>query len=298
MRQGSGLTLVTVALVATMLIPAGALFLGAASAWAETPSEGQFAVAVNIAGRQRMLSQKAAKEALQIVLDLDAAKSREELKGTLSLFERSLAGLATGDAALGLPAPSAAVAEELAAAKPLWAEFKAAAEAILGGAPDVDRLAAANVALLTAMQRLVKAVENDAHSATGTTWGAIVNLAGRQRMMSQKMAKQIYLIALKKDVDTQRQALKSTLELFDRTLTGLAKGDRELGLPPATDATLRERLAEAAKVWAEFMPLVQRSAGGEELTPEELRKVAELNVPLLEASDRAVKQLEVLAAGK
>jgi nitrate/nitrite-specific signal transduction histidine kinase len=61
---------------------------------------------VNIAGRQRMLSQKLTKAALALLVEQDAAVARSrvaELRTTLELWERSHLGLQVGDAELDLP---------------------------------------------------------------------------------------------------------------------------------------------------------------------------------------------------
>lgn len=260
--------------------------------------EGQFAVAINLAGRQRMLSQKAAKEALQVVLGLEADQSKEELKKTMELFEKTLTGLAHGDAGLGLAAPSAAVGAEVTKAEPLWQDYKQVLNDAAAGKADVDRLARASADVLSQMQVLVRALRTESKAATGSAWGEVMGQAGVQRMRSQEMTKQIYLIALKKDVDTQRQALKLASEQFDRTLKGLVLGDADLKLPPCTDAKVRTQCDVVGKVWGEFSGLVGRVVKGEELKPEDLKKVAALNLDLLAESDRVVKLFETLASGK
>ena len=61
---------------------------------------------INVAGRQRMLSQKITKLALQISSTKDPYKSseqRQELRESLSLWEKCHRGLQDGNEALGLP---------------------------------------------------------------------------------------------------------------------------------------------------------------------------------------------------
>src|SRR3954471_5009889 len=61
---------------------------------------------INIAGRQRMLSQKLTKSALAMLAEQDTAGTGlriAELRATLELWERSHLGLQLGDSALELP---------------------------------------------------------------------------------------------------------------------------------------------------------------------------------------------------
>ena len=61
---------------------------------------------VNLAGRQRMLSQRMAKAALALERDPGALDRREELRASLGEFVEAQEGIRHGSAALGLPARS------------------------------------------------------------------------------------------------------------------------------------------------------------------------------------------------
>ena len=60
----------------------------------------------------------------------------------------------------------------------------------------------------------------------------VVNLAGAQRMLSQKMTKDALLLV---QGQGDRSALQASVARFDRVLKGLISGDAELGLPPCQD---------------------------------------------------------------
>jgi len=62
----------------------------------------------------------------------------------------------------------------------------------------------------------------------------VVNIAGRQRMLSQKITKTCYYILTAQSpaaAAAYRQELEDAAILWERSQTGLVKGDREMGLP-------------------------------------------------------------------
>src|SRR5512139_2004192 len=80
---------------------------------------------------------------------------------------------------------------------------------------------------------------------TQTADATVINLAGRQRMLSQRM---LYLALASSD----RQVLDQPAQLFDQTLRALRYGglaldaaNRPIDLPPPPDAALRAQLDEA-----------------------------------------------------
>jgi methyl-accepting chemotaxis protein len=83
---------------------------------------GNDATAINIAGRQRMLSQRLAKEALLVAQNLE---SRETLQKTINLFEDSHRKLLNGDQENGMQAVSdAAIISQLRQVESLWNDYK------------------------------------------------------------------------------------------------------------------------------------------------------------------------------
>ncbi|MEM7523866.1 MAG: type IV pili methyl-accepting chemotaxis transducer N-terminal domain-containing protein, partial [Pseudomonadota bacterium] len=118
------------------------------------------AVAINIAGRQRMLSQKIGKEVCQIALGWRAEDVADTLKKTINLFETSHGALANGMAAAGvLPPPTPEIADALTAFEARWAGMKTFVTGLMEGQP-VDREALAvfareNDVLLKEMHAIV-----------------------------------------------------------------------------------------------------------------------------------------------
>lgn len=95
---------------------------------------------VNIAGRQRMLSQRLTKDVLALQSNddpLDRAARRKDLSDVIKLWERSHLGLQAGDDALELPGDnSAQIRHMFADVEPAHREMLAAAKRVLTATSD------------------------------------------------------------------------------------------------------------------------------------------------------------------
>ena len=114
-------------------------------AYAGGAVEPGLAKAINVSGRQRMLTQKASKEFCLIAAGHDVDANRAALAATIELFQKSHDGLMYGDAELGLPAaPASEISQQLQLVGELWGKLQPAlAEAAQpGAAPSLETVAA------------------------------------------------------------------------------------------------------------------------------------------------------------
>lgn len=135
------------------------------------------ATAVNLSGRQRMLSQRMVKAYLMLGQDISADEARAILQKSIDLFESQLATLKTFQ-------PNTAVQSSLAKLDSEWTKFKP----LILGAPSKAGAAAlydANETLQSAAHSVTLAYEDISLAPLDH----LVNLAGRQRMLSQRVAK-------------------------------------------------------------------------------------------------------------
>lgn len=86
-----------------------------------------------------------------------------------------------------------------------------------------------------------------------------INLAGRQRMLSQRMTKALLIIQSAGNLDKSAalHELQDTITLFDQTLNAFWMGGktldgayRQIFLPPSTAANTRTHLIAALRLWA------------------------------------------------
>ncbi len=118
------------------------------------------ALALNISGRQRMLSQKASKEFCLVTAGIDVAANGAALKDTVDLFTRSLEGLIHGDPETALaPAPTPEIQAQLEKVQAMWEPLrKVLLEAGNGNVPshaDTEKVATDNDPLLKEMNKAV-----------------------------------------------------------------------------------------------------------------------------------------------
>lgn len=70
----------------------------------------------------------------------------------------------------------------------------------------------------------------------------VINLAGRQRMLSQKIAKTVYLA---ENIEIELEALKEDVEVWSVTQEGLTKGNEDLGIKANENELIQTLLSEA-----------------------------------------------------
>lgn len=146
----------------------------AAPAATETIS---IASAINKAGRQRMLSQRMVKAYCQIHLNVKPDFSQKILQDSIALFDTQLAELRTVAVKPGLQQAWAAENNNWAKMRPVLLETATDA-----GAKKLHEL---NEPLLASAHKLTVLFDEE----SGKKAGYWINVAGRQRMLSQRVAK-------------------------------------------------------------------------------------------------------------
>ncbi len=255
----------------------------------------QMGVVINLSGRQRMLTQKMSKEMLLIYHGINVKKNRTNLGRSALMFAKTLKGLMNGDKTLNLsPTRDKDILKQMDVVSGLWLSFsKNVLPAISGekvDLPFIKKVAKENLPLLKEMNKAVGMYEKAAGSDLNDL-AAVVNLSGRQRMLTQKMAKEFLLIAAQVNEKANKDQLEKTIALFDRTLKGLRDGDPSQGLSKTEEPIVLKQLAVIDKLWQEYKLLLINL----DISKEGLKKLAKLNMPLLKEMNTAVKMYEVLS---
>ncbi len=126
--------------------------------------------------------------------------------------------------------------------------------------------------------------------------GVVINLAGKQRMLSQKLAKEALGVSSGK---VKPSELISTAKLFDKTLNGLLFGDPDLGLPKTEEKHIVEQLFKVKDLWGPFYKKVMVIASSPTYAEKQnaIKFIMDNNIPLLKEMNKAVKLYEEATVG-
>ncbi len=249
-----------------------------------TQTKQQSGTVINLAGKQRMLTQKMSKEALFIAKGIDVKANTESLKKTAELFDKTLNGLVNGDNSLKLPkTTNKEILAQLKKVSELWTAFKPNIDKVVEGKSDkatLEAIAKGNLPLLKNMNKAVQMYAKASGSTLSPEMAKTINLAGKQRMLTQKMTKELLLVANGIDVKENSENTKKTGKLFETTLKDLTD--------KCKNEDIKKQLEVVAKLWGDYKGIIEKVATDD----ASLKKAEELNIPLLKNMNKAVKMYE------
>jgi len=119
--------------------------------------------------------------------------------------------------------------------------------------------------------------------------GRVINVAGRQRMISQKVAGEALLLAQGHgSIDN----LVSLQVLFERSLNGLAKGDPSMGLPSTEDAMILSSISRVEWLWNDYIEVLNKITQGKTPTTAEIEQLDRARTLMLDETNKIVSQFE------
>ena len=220
--------------------------------------------AINKAGRQRMLSQRMAKAYCQAGLGVEVERSRRLLAESVALFDRQLAELKAF-------APTQEIKGTYDKLGQTWIVYK---QLLTGSEPNPEnakKIAMASEDVLKLAQQ--GTVQLEKHS--GTAAGKLINVAGRQRMLSQRIAKASMLRAWGITSPQMAQELDGTAREF-------AAAQAFLAAAPQNTPAIRSELQLAGSQWLFFEEALKQTGVSR---AEQLRNIATTSERILQVMD-------------
>lgn len=261
------------------------------------------AIRVNIAGRQRMLSQRIAKAACLMSQGVSELAAFDQMAQAYNLFIISDDALRNGNPTLGLPKETLPeVQAALANVTPEWLIFRDLLETGIRdaafAAQDMELLDATSLNVLRNMNFAVFQIAKsygEHFDQIPLLRNVTVDVAGRQRMLTQRAVKEACMMRIASDPAEQARRLSETVRLFDISLTALQIGYDQLGVIPAPTSEIAAKLDEVRGLWTPVKAMLDRAAAGEILSNDDLERLASDTEPLLWAMDEAVGLYEDIA---
>jgi nitrate/nitrite-specific signal transduction histidine kinase len=188
-------------------------------------------ISINLAGEQRMLAQRIAKLYSQVGLNVLPSIAVSQLSIATSRFESNLKALVT------VVAGSTEATSLFNRLTEEWQRLRSAASAPISSAAAETLARQAEVVLATA-ENLTQLIANQKKSDAGR----LINQAGRQRMLSQRIANYYLLRSWGLDSVVVQQNLEASSNEFSATLTQLiARKDNS--------AEIQRELEEVSQQW-------------------------------------------------
>lgn len=250
---------------------------------------------INFAGRQRFLVQKVSRSACFAMTTHKPEENALQAWQSLETYNNSFEILVDGSEELGFaPEQDPIVAEMLDEGAQDWNTFEAATRQIVSGdwhsipVAQVlqlnDGVSAHTIAIVAEIVRI-----HSSQLETQKAYASTVNIAGRQRMLTHKAAKEMCFISLGIQSEEKRATLRETIDLFTISLKAMENGDFDMGVIDPPSFAVLTKIADVRTHWDAFSAVLERTQQGEMPTAEEMTFIEAESDTLFQLSDELVQ---------
>ncbi|WP_162197173.1 type IV pili methyl-accepting chemotaxis transducer N-terminal domain-containing protein [Loktanella sp. S4079] len=245
---------------------------------------------IRIAGQLRTLTQQVAAASCALSSGIATDEAHEVLAKATAEFDRYIAALRDGDPELNIlhPETRRLTLVDIEHVDTEWSSIHGAIDAILADSTDVESahiIDDHNLKLLELTTILAADISGQyAHPFEISAADAMmIEIAGRQRMLTQKMAKDACEIWADYHAEEARADLIETVTIFETSLKALRFGMPEAGLQEAPTDKIREDLDQLLARWETIKANEQILIDGGELSLDQKTEIFhDLEVELAE----------------
>ena len=250
---------------------------------------------INLAATNKMLSQKMAKNAILIYNGIDVKYNYKEMIKSANEFNAFIDGMYNGNKSLKLKkATDKDVLKELDEVNSVWKPFH---NAILSFYKDgkIDNKAYKyivnnNEKLMRLSHKLTQTLQskNILNTHDNQVKVYTLKIADRQRMLTQKMFKEKFLVYTNQDKERNIVRLRGSIILFKNGLNALINGEDRRGTAKVTDKPIQAKLAQMHKLYIQVEDIYKKQG----VNLNELKQLAVIDKKLLKLSIEVVTMIE------
>ncbi len=234
---------------------------------------------INIAGQQRMLTQKMSKEIFYI--KCKQSTDFRELNSAVDLFGNSLYDLIHGNSVRNIPSPqNIKIKSKLEEVNLLWVPFEKEVQKVIKSITyikdDLEVLMQRTTSLLDQTNRVVKVMVKNGMS------GEFIDLSGRQRMLSQRMSLFIERHLRTGNEEDYLQFLKAR-NIYNDTIYSFMNDKEVQALPE-----VKRHVEQTYQYWKEHEEYILNILKTEDRMNDSISYIYEKNIKLLNTMDAAV----------
>ena len=244
---------------------------------------------INIAGRQRMLTQLLSLNALALSFDKNA---KSELQKAIKIYDSSLKELEFGNKNSKLHmCKSKDTLKICMEVKKIWKPFKEELLKLLKNGGNIEYILEHNLELLNASNSLVQSLKKEnEYNFLQKARMQTVDIAGRQRMLIVKMTKDRFSFDLNLNKEDAKKELFEDITLFQNSLDDLIKGNPSKKIPKPANKEVINAYKKVAILWEKLSPIFSKDS----LSINELKKLKVESKQLLKLMNEAVSVAETV----
>ncbi|MFQ5717358.1 MAG: methyl-accepting chemotaxis protein, partial [Nitrospinales bacterium] len=241
---------------------------------------------INLAGKQRMLTQKLSKSIME--LQLGNTDKVNEINRIKDEFQKVLDGLKNGSAQLNLPAAETPkILAQLEEVENKWAPFATNLDRVVDLWPSLQEklntVMAADIPLYNEASDLVDKLK-------GIMDVGSLSTAGRMVSVTQRVSKAVSQFVLYRNEKARDEGLKF-LALQNMITDGLLEGNPGLGLEKVEDMGIRESIKSFQTNWKTFQDQIEAIFRQLPEVNEASKYISDHNMSLLKSMNSAVQEM-------